>query len=720
MSAESTDPFLYLNYDCTYLLLEYLNIHDLAYAQQVCKLWHILVREWIAGPALRLHFPDVWEDIREEEVEREIVNFESDSDIQRDIYEEECTKKERRLAKFNVYAADQACDERWENGILKRIYNYPLGQTLGNMFTTAGDFIAWPQEETVFWQPVGKPGQECGSDAHLIPYPHPVKRLNIDVRRYNVHFIRVHAKGLLLLVVYVPEERVYREHLFHLETGKELWVKQQDEELDRPYPVAMGREKLYLYHNDTRRGIDTYDLHTGTLIASQPTIFPNEDFDHQHTRIWRLSGRNVLVAVSFVNTRAYHQDALVHFTEPETGELLDTVLFRHPIGLDPRDVKLRVSSRLNEYAFALIYDYDFETGKFMRRGRSEWVHVGDLGVTPADDLDYDPFRRVLVVAGARDIFPRIINFDEDPGEFDIGQTLCLNDNSNRQASGVNKVIMDGSRLYVCYESRGEPDAFGRKWRNDTAVLEFGTGSASSPQLRLDGEMCLHPMDSVGDLGRTKQSDHNILDGEQKALQLFKELAYEDLFTAKFRAGKPVRAINYPPPLGALRVAGAGEFLAWRSKFDCIYYQRLGHKVQDGSVTLHPVEELDFKVRHEDILVFRVHPSGRLYLVALRDAVHTEHMFDLETGNQLWSRRLPPYTCLFALGLELPIVPLVEMGWDRLYRYGDEAEHLEAYDIRTGTLFYSVPQEVDLGLQPPEAYLIGCPPICAYLNPPIAW
>ncbi|RDW92760.1 uncharacterized protein DSM5745_00082 [Aspergillus mulundensis] len=512
MSDESTDPFLYLNYDCTYLVLQYLSIHDLAHAQLVCNLWHILLREWVGGPALRLHFPDAWKELRQEEEERQTAEMQGNIGNDGDMLEDAHDNRSSRLEMFNLYASDQACSEAWVSGRPKVTYNYPLGHPLGNMYTIAGDFIAWPQGDSIFWQRVGY--QECESNAQLSQYP--VKKLDVNVRRYNVHFIRAHAAGLLLLVVYVPEERVFREHVFHLETGKELWVKQRDEESGRPYPIAMGMDRLYLYHNNTRRGVDTYDLRTGTLLASQPSCLPDADIDNRQTRIWRLGGRDVLVALSVVNVHAWHIDALIHFIDPDQGRTIDTILFRHHVGLDPRAVKVRVSSRLNEFAFALVsevcdeemfllkiqtFDYDFATGKFVKRGSSEWFDLTDLDIKPADLLDYDPFRRVIAVAGRRDISPRIISLDGDMGSFTC-RTLAINTPAGSVVGGLENVIIDGSRLYVCYESVHCMDDSGRLARkHETAVFEFGTRSNSSSHLSLGGEVCLHPLDSIGDLGR---------------------------------------------------------------------------------------------------------------------------------------------------------------------------------------------------------------------------
>ncbi|RDW92756.1 uncharacterized protein DSM5745_00078 [Aspergillus mulundensis] len=194
--------------------------------------------------------------------------------------------------------------------------------------------------------------------------------------------------------------------------------------------------------------------------------------------------------------------------------------------------------------------------------------------------------------------------------------------------------------------------------------------------------------------------------EGKLLPLFKQHASEVLYNRRIKAGKPVWVQEYPAPQITLRFQSAGDFMAWQCK-DGLYYQRIAPKGNTGATSPHQVKKLDIQVTFAHEVNLLMHPSGLLLLVARNlpgrtvprmvtpnDSKYTEHVFDLDTGKQLWSRRLPNgYTNSF--GTYLSNRSPIAMGWDRLYRYGRVPETLEAFDLRTGTLLYSVPMETRL-------------------------
>ncbi|RDW92757.1 uncharacterized protein DSM5745_00079 [Aspergillus mulundensis] len=181
-----------------------------------------------------------------------------------------------------------------------------------------------------------------------------------------------------------------------------------------------------------------------------------------------------------------------------------------------------------------------------------------------------------------------------------------------------------------------------------------------------------------------------------AVEVFKECASQKTATDRWLAAKPRWVMECHPALIEKSERAAGDFISWTSLSDGhIYCQRVGYeKDTAGKWRQFPKVRVDLKVSRAagtEIKCTRLHASGLLYVATSergsppdRVCTYRDHVFELETGKLLWSR-----------GQATPPSRPLALGWERLYRHGPKPNSLEAYDLRTGDLLYtvSIPPEV---------------------------
>ncbi|KAK2801144.1 hypothetical protein FQN51_005459 [Onygenales sp. PD_10] len=145
-----------------------------------------------------------------------------------------------------------------------------------HFFDISGDFVCqYRPEEGVFWQCLSY--QEDGSS-------YPEKKLDIGEPRAdldNVKFIGLNAEGFLLVQVGLknpptPAES-YRDTVYCLNTGKEVWTRYQPGtgHHQRPFytPLFVGKERVYFYPRGKPEILMAYELRTGKLVYESDVGF---------------------------------------------------------------------------------------------------------------------------------------------------------------------------------------------------------------------------------------------------------------------------------------------------------------------------------------------------------------------------------------------------------------------------------------------------------------
>ncbi|RDW92758.1 uncharacterized protein DSM5745_00080 [Aspergillus mulundensis] len=344
----TADPLEVLNYDCACLIFEQLSAQDLTRGEQVSNSWKSQIQDWVSGHGVR---------------------HTSLSAL--------LTGKPRCAMEFTQPLADK-----------------PL--------VTAGDFVAWTAQDGVYWKRVGHERTTAGE---WCPFPTEKVRLEISSTT-TVEYMKVHVSGFLFIevrerVAFPEEQYVYRDHLFELSTGKELWSRaltpNEDDARLRPSlsPLALGWEKFYRY-GPKANTLEGYDLKTGDLLYT--VAIPPEVYGvPAKGRVWRLQGAEILVVVNH-NPTTTGVESVLYLFNAQTGNLVQDIKFETP-GL-PLFYRLTPSSRSGELAFAVteqghlmgssimrLFTYDRKKGQFVAGETEKPCHVGG---------GYDPFRSFLI------------------------------------------------------------------------------------------------------------------------------------------------------------------------------------------------------------------------------------------------------------------------------------------------------------------------------------
>ncbi|RDW92759.1 uncharacterized protein DSM5745_00081 [Aspergillus mulundensis] len=498
-SQRKADPVSALNYDCLNLEFQKLSLQDLARAEQVSTTWKSAVEDWASGQGLLYHFPDVWKKVNAKHHLRTTEG------------------KKIALAAFKQAASEKLTTDRWLTANPKWAIEYGAGhddhETRG--ISAAGNFIAWGKKDPgcIFYQRVGYQPSDDGSRL-----PYPVKKLNLDaLRNAATYWMYMHAGGLLYVTRRVLQIS-YMEHVFDLETGKELWSKEvlcyPTTDRSNPWhtlhlPAAIGWERLYR-PTETGSVMEAYDLRTGALLYSIPWALGfTQKIDYTH--VWRLQGREIIVVIS-VTSNQQPPIARFHLIDAQIGHRIQLIEHKCsppvPGASAFHDPLFYASTRRGELSFAVveeidhptprlgkthatiqIYDYDAPVGQFVARS-PETLSLRGMGFGSWHFLNcrraYDPFRRFLVDRFT--LFPF--------GETEDGVTrLAAGVNIAHDSRAENKALDIGwssperisvdtfqafrigrNRLFVGMDDTGKDRGFA----NAAQIVEFGHGSDVPP------------------------------------------------------------------------------------------------------------------------------------------------------------------------------------------------------------------------------------------------
>ncbi|KAL3491028.1 hypothetical protein BJX62DRAFT_237628 [Aspergillus germanicus] len=123
------DPFQYLCWGCTSIILSYLDVQDLAHCERVDQGWRQFVHEWMGAVGFYQHFPHL------------------PKSTASTIY-----STEGRVMLFSNCALDEARRQRWATGRAScaREYTFP-----GYIFIAKGGFVVSGTDDKLHWQGLG-------------------------------------------------------------------------------------------------------------------------------------------------------------------------------------------------------------------------------------------------------------------------------------------------------------------------------------------------------------------------------------------------------------------------------------------------------------------------------------------------------------------------------------------------------------------------------------
>ncbi|KAL4799319.1 hypothetical protein BDV19DRAFT_355595 [Aspergillus venezuelensis] len=220
VNMPNTDPFAYLNFDCTSRILSSLDTQNLVSCERVSKGWHTLVRGWISEWGWRRHFP------HEQDYD---LDQRSGDGIQRFKYlaGRECNLKHGRAGSVHMFL---------------KVYHF---------LTIAGDYAVWLYGPQLHFQRLGV--KEDGSlyDPQVLP-------LTVT-RCWVLDTLLVNEEGYLVWQSMGddPEIMECTLHVFSLPECREVLtinhVRKQvpGKEGSRPTrsAVAVGRRRIYAIDN---------------------------------------------------------------------------------------------------------------------------------------------------------------------------------------------------------------------------------------------------------------------------------------------------------------------------------------------------------------------------------------------------------------------------------------------------------------------------------------
>ncbi|RDW92752.1 uncharacterized protein DSM5745_00074 [Aspergillus mulundensis] len=384
-----TDPLRLLNFDCATLILDHLDLDDVGNAQVVSEAWEARVQEWAGTRGLQKLFPDAWK-----------KHFAGTEDASK--------KGSNGYQLFRQQALEETCEKRWAKARALRAHEYIIDKKIADV-VMAGEYLAWRQERTqwvdkqeagVFWTRLGAPAQQLD--------------MPVALARGLVH-MKLHCSGLLSVYsqrVVTRDNRI-TQHVYDLTTSTELWRRtitgaNTPHAQTQVYPIAIGWARVYHY-GATLTELEAYDLRSGALLYTVP-LFTKPVLIPAHSQVWRLGGLDVLVGISKTAGNAANGNprAEMHFINTDTGYSLQTLRFDYSGG--PDDLRIKVSTRRNELAFALvggmvhgcfstqIFEYEAARQEFVQRSledlrRPTPLEVSWRGWCTDDVTVWDAFHR---------------------------------------------------------------------------------------------------------------------------------------------------------------------------------------------------------------------------------------------------------------------------------------------------------------------------------------
>ncbi|KAL4984575.1 hypothetical protein BDW68DRAFT_193533 [Aspergillus falconensis] len=393
------DPIQRLNFDCASIVLQHLNIYDLARFQLVSRQWRQTALEWIAVTGLGWHFPRA--------CQRFMRKFTTELPQPFQVWEE-----------FQECAYEKARKRVW----LSATAFSSMECNKFTHFSRSDKFIAWHYEGSIYWR-------WAGYQEHPDRPPYLMHRLNYELPPGQLRYIAICSDPeTIFLVMRCPEhlaklrkvlpnsirlqalheEPEHLDIMIDIHTGRELWsaprrYARSDWERWRE-ALKLGWKKIYRY-GPTNRELDVHDIRTGEKLYTLPFASDVPFPALKDVRVVRLGGREIIMTLNEHADDPQH-DCEIRFIDGEYGRLLQSIK-AHTCGGFSHIVP---SERRNELAFALVtygvksrpyvaqirkYEFDADQKLFVPQG----LDLLDLNTLREAYEFYpviDPFRNFIV------------------------------------------------------------------------------------------------------------------------------------------------------------------------------------------------------------------------------------------------------------------------------------------------------------------------------------
>lgn len=186
------DPFTFLPWDCASIVLQYLDIRDLACCEQVSEGWKGFVRHWMVALGHQYCLPDEWRpDISN------TISYEGALAAVKNSGTFLSTMKQPQHPLTGTHSlcsvVKYAAFRKLASGSASCGRRYQTSDT--GVFDISGDFTVWHTGDAIFYQKLGF--QENGS-------LYAVQRLSLRVTGDNLRYLAVNQDGYLYLQICRP------------------------------------------------------------------------------------------------------------------------------------------------------------------------------------------------------------------------------------------------------------------------------------------------------------------------------------------------------------------------------------------------------------------------------------------------------------------------------------------------------------------------------------
>lgn len=196
-----TDPFTLLPWECASIVLQYLDIRDLACCEQVSKGWRSFVQHWLVVAGHQYCLPDGWRPDIPNPVSYEdaLAAVKKSGTSTSTIHKTLPSTGTHSLCSVVEYAAFR----KLASGSASCGRRYQTCDT--GVFDTSGNFTVWHTGDAIFYQKLGF--REDGS-------LYPVQRLSLRVTGDNLRYLAVNQDGYLYLQICRPNNHPVRPEEF--------------------------------------------------------------------------------------------------------------------------------------------------------------------------------------------------------------------------------------------------------------------------------------------------------------------------------------------------------------------------------------------------------------------------------------------------------------------------------------------------------------------------
>ncbi|KAL4779454.1 hypothetical protein BJX76DRAFT_351804 [Aspergillus varians] len=388
--SKRTNPFEILPWDCANLVLQFLDVQDLARCEQVGRSWRDFVQLWLVDIGHQYCLPDRW---RPDTVDP-IFAAEAFNDIKKS-------------------AVQYAAHRKFTSGKASCARRYQTSAT--GLFDISGDYTVWHSGENIFWQDLS-----FRRDGTL----HPANRLAVRVAGDNLRYLAVNAEGYVYYQICRPNNQLdkpedFRHYMVRLQTGEKLWKRHAKPDTKL---FAFGKDRVYLVgtglHN---RYLTARDIKSGKLLYEVPFLHPVRRSKSPVT-VQLHGGAEVLVHIHSVLFLAniFIVDG-IQIINGADGRILQTIptrIWTHGSQIIPQTDKKGSFALLSHFRTTKWY---VKIQKFTQIPSDGTFHIQctevlELGKYPdqINQIGIEPYRYVAVSLEGRRALPRVMSIQENP------------------------------------------------------------------------------------------------------------------------------------------------------------------------------------------------------------------------------------------------------------------------------------------------------------------